>query len=259
MEKSICTFGYIPVRKDPEEQAEMVTQVLFGESYDITERIEKWCRIKLHTDGYEGWIDAKLVEKLSDKAVELWKNSPKWFVPGPFIKVVSEPEKSTHFISGGSQIVMNTADRNCFTIGTKDFCISSNYSISKPVGEITDVAYSFINVPYLWGGRNFFGLDCSGFVQIVYAIKEIQIPRDASQQVKLGTMVSFVEEAVAGDLAFFDDEEGNIVHVGMCLGKGEIIHASGRVRIDKFDHQGIFDNTTNKYTHKLRVIKRIIE
>ncbi|MCU4163741.1 NlpC/P60 family protein [Carboxylicivirga caseinilyticus] len=259
MEKSICTFGYIPIRKEPAEQSEMVSQVLFGESFDITERIDKWCRIKLHTDKYEGWIDAKLVEKLSEKSVELWEKSTKWCVPGPFIKVFSEPDKSTHYISGGSLIFMNSADRSSFTIGTKEFYISSNYNVDKPVGDISDVAHSFINVPYLWGGRNFYGLDCSGFVQVVYAIKGIQIPRDASQQVGLGNMVSFVEEAKAGDLAFFDNEEGNIVHVGMCLGRGEIIHASGRVRVDKFDHQGIFNQESNKYSHKLRVIKRIIE
>nr|WP_319399249.1 C40 family peptidase [uncultured Carboxylicivirga sp.] len=259
MEKSICTYGFIPIRKEPAEQSEMVSQILFGESYSIQERTEKWCRILLHTDKYEGWIDSKLVCKLSEKSVDLWQTSAKWCVPGPFIKIVSEPDKTTHYISGGSLIHMNAADRSSFTIGTKEFYISSNYNIDKSVGGITDVAYSFINVPYLWGGRNFFGMDCSGFVQVVYAIKGIQMPRDASKQVNIGSMVSFVEEAKAGDLAFFDNEEGKIIHVGMCLGKGQIIHASGKVRIDKFDHQGIFNNESNTYTHKLRVIKRIIE
>lgn len=258
MEKSICTFGYIPVRREPQEQAEMVSQILFGESYDVLERLEKWCRIKMHTDDYEGWIDAKLVEKLSDKAVDLWENSPKWRVPGPFIKIVSEPDKSTHYISGGSLIFLNTADRSSFTIGTREYYISSNYSTDKSVGSIADVAQSFLNVPYVWGGRNFYGMDCSGFIQVVFAIKGIDLPRDASQQVNLGHMVSFVEEARAGDIAFFDDEEGNIVHVGMCLGRGEIIHASGRVRLDKFDHQGIFDGEKRRYSHKLRVIKRVM-
>jgi len=120
------------------------------------------------------------------------------------------------------------------------------------------VAQSFLNVPYVWGGRNFYGMDCSGFIQVVFAIKGIDLPRDASQQVNLGHIVSFVEEARAGDIAFFDDEEGNIVHVGMCLGRGEIIHASGRVRMDKFDHQGIFDGEKRRYSHKLRVIKRVM-
>ncbi len=257
MEKSICTYGYIPVRKEPHEQSEMVTQILFGESFDVLESSDKWCHVKLHFDNYEGWVDIKLIKRLSEKEVELWQKSKKWVVPGPFVKIVSEPDKSTHYISGGSQIYLNSADRSSFTIGQTEYYISSNYNVDKPIGSFTDVAQSFLNVPYLWGGRNFFGLDCSGLVQVVYAIKGIQLPRDASQQVAVGQIISFVEEAEAGDIAFFDDDEGNIVHVGLCLGKGEIIHASGRVRIDKFDHQGIFDNDSKKYSHKLRVIKRV--
>lgn len=258
MEKSICTYGCIPVRREPQEQSEMITQILFGESFDVCERIEKWCKVSLHFDNYEGWVDAKLVKKLSEKEVDLWQKSKKWVVPGPFVKVVSEPDKSTHYISGGSQIFFNSADRSSFSIGSKEFYVSSTYNSDKPVGSIADVAQSFMNAPYLWGGRNFFGIDCSGFIQVVFAIVGVHLPRDASQQVSVGQIISFVEEARAGDVAFFDDEEGNIVHVGMCLGKGEIIHASGRVRIDKFDHQGIFNDDTKKYSHKLRVIKRVV-
>ncbi|MCU4174971.1 NlpC/P60 family protein [Carboxylicivirga sp. N1Y90] len=258
MEKSICTYGYIPVRKEPAEQAEMVTQILFGETFDVFEIEEQWAKVKLHTDDYEGWINSKLIKDLSIKEVERWEQAEKWKVPGPFVKVVTEPDKQTHFISGGSSIFLNTADRSSFIIGATEYYISGNQNPDKPVGSITDVALSFINVPYLWGGRNFFGLDCSGFTQLVFAILGVSIPRDASQQVNSGQIVSFVEEAVAGDMAFFDDEEGNIVHVGLCLGRGEIIHASGRVRIDKFDHQGIFNNDSKKYSHKLRVIKRVL-
>lgn len=258
MGKSICTFGYMPVRKEPLEQAEMVTQVLFGETYDILELTDKWCLIRMHTDGYEGWVDAKLVEKLSVREVEIWEQSPKWFVPAPYIKIVSEPDKTSHFISGGSQIFFNSSDRSSFTIGSREYYVSGNYNVDKEVGPISDVARCFMNVPYIWGGRNFYGMDCSGFVQVVFAIKGISLPRDASQQVNLGHMVPYVEEACAGDIAFFDDEEGNIIHVGMCLGGGKIIHASGRVKIDKFDHQGIFDVDRKQYSHKLRVIKRVM-
>ena len=101
------------------------------------------------------------------------------------------------------------------------------------------------------------GMDCSGFSQVVHRIVGNDLPRDASQQVELGDTISFVEEAQAGDLAFFDNEEGNITHVGICLGGGDIIHASGSVRIDKLDHIGIFNADKGTYSHKLRVIKRI--
>jgi len=258
MNKSICTFGFIPVRNEPSEQAEMVTQLLFGDTFDIIEENEKWSHIKMHDDNYTGWINSNLIVKLLDKEVDNWIKATKWIVPAPFVKIVSEPDKTTHLISAGSTIYLNTAERNSFTIGNKEYYISGSYSPDKPVGSIADNANALLNSPYLWGGRSFFGIDCSGLTQVVYKIAGFQLPRDASQQVELGSIVSFVEEAVLGDLAFFDNEEGNITHVGLCLGKGEIIHASGCVRIDKLDHQGIFNKETKSYSHKLRVIKRIL-
>ncbi|MBK3519613.1 C40 family peptidase [Carboxylicivirga marina] len=258
MEKSICTYGLIPVRSEATEQSEMVTQLLFGETFDVIDKLEGWCKIMIHHDGYEGWINAKLVQPLLDKEVENWMKAEKWIVPAPFIKIVSEPDKTTHLLSGGSSIFFNSSDRNSFIIGNKEYYISGNYSSSKPVASIAESASAFINAPYLWGGRSFYGIDCSGLTQNVFKIAGFQLPRDASQQVELGSIINFVEEAVLGDLAFFDNEEGAITHVGLCLGKGEIIHASGRVRIDKLDHQGIFDEESKKYSHKLRVIKRVL-
>ncbi|WP_430812865.1 MULTISPECIES: NlpC/P60 family protein [unclassified Carboxylicivirga] len=258
MEKSICTYGLIPVRADASERAEMVTQLLFGETYDILEKEGNWTRIRMHYDAYEGWIDSKLVLGLSNTEVENWQKADKWVVPSPFIKLVSEPDKTAHIISGGSSIFFNGSDRNSFSIGNKEYYLSGGYKGESPQASIADNANAFINAPYLWGGRSFYGIDCSGFTQVVYKMSGYDLPRDASQQVELGASISFVEEAALGDLAFFDDAEGRIVHVGLCLGKGDIIHASGRVRIDKLDHQGIFDDEKRTYSHKLRVIKRIV-
>ncbi|WP_439184412.1 C40 family peptidase [Carboxylicivirga taeanensis] len=258
MEKSICTYGLIPVRSEASERAEMVTQLLFGDTFDILERRTDWCKIRQHDDCYEGWINSNLLLKLSAKEVESWMCGKKWIVPSPFIKLVSEPDKTTHLISGGSAIFFNGEDTNCFTIGNKEFYLSGNSSPLKPAGSIADIAMAYMNAPYLWGGRSFYGIDCSGFTQVVFKVAGLQLPRDASQQVELGSIINFVEEAALGDLAFFDNEEGNITHVGICLGKGDIIHASGRVRVDKLDHQGIYNDESRTYTHKLRVIKRII-
>ena len=110
----------------------------------------------------------------------------------------------------------------------------------------------------MWGGRSFFGIDCSGFTQIAFKLNGFKLPRDASQQALIGTPLSFVEEAQAGDLAFFDNEEGKIIHVGIILEDAKIIHASGKVRVDKLDHYGIFNVDSKRYSHHLRVIKRVL-
>ena len=116
----------------------------------------------------------------------------------------------------------------------------------------------FLNAPYLWGGKTPFGVDCSGFTQMVYKLNGYKLMRDASQQSKQGEALSFIEESEPGDLAFFDNEEGNIIHVGIIMDDNYIIHASGKVRIDRLDHLGIYNAEINKHTHKLRVIKKII-
>lgn len=124
--------------------------------------------------------------------------------------------------------------------------------------KIVSTGFNYLNSPYLWGGRSFFGIDCSGFTQITFKLNGFKLPRDASQQANLGTPLSFVEEAQAGDLAFFDNEEGKIIHVGIILDDHKIIHASGKVRVDKLDHYGIFNVDTKKYSHHLRVIKKVL-
>lgn len=258
MTKSICTYGYIPVRHEPSEKSEMTTQILFGETYEVMGKADKWLRIKTDFDSYEGWIDAKLHVSLLDSEVESWIEAPKWVAPGPFVKIVRDTHTAPFIIPGGSSIWFNGSDLSSFVIGNNEYYLTSNYSPSKRPGSIEEIAMTFFQAPYLWGGRSFYGLDCSGFTQIVNKIYGRTIPRDASQQVELGETINFVEEAKAGDLAFFDNSEGRVTHVGICLGGGEIIHSSGSVRIDKLDHQGIFSLQKQAYTHSLRVIKRLV-
>ena len=128
----------------------------------------------------------------------------------------------------------------------------------KPKSELIKTAFMYLNAPYLWGGKTPFGIDCSGFTQMVYKLNGYHLLRDASQQASQGVPLSFIEESEPGDLAFFDNEEGNIIHVGIIMENNYIIHASGKVRIDRIDHLGIYNAETNRHTHKLRVIKKII-
>jgi cell wall-associated NlpC family hydrolase len=128
----------------------------------------------------------------------------------------------------------------------------------KSKSDLINTAYMYLNAPYLWGGKSVFGIDCSGFTQMVYKLNGYKLLRDAAQQASQGEVLSFIEESEPGDLAFFDNEEGKIIHVGIMLENNYIIHASGKVRIDRLDHLGIYNAELNRHTHRLRVIKKII-
>jgi hypothetical protein len=178
-------------------------------------------------------------------------------VPAPFVKIVKEPDSSVQILTAGSRVAFNGEDRNAFNIGPYEYYWQGKLPSRR--AEIEDTALAFLNTPYLWGGRSFFGIDCSGLVQVVFKVAGISLPRNATQQIENGTRVQFVEEAAIGDLAFFDNDNGEVTHVGICLHKGRILHASGSVRIDTLDHQGIYNHEKRCYTHHLKVIKRVID
>ncbi len=255
--ESICNQAFVAIRSEPSEKAEMVTQVLFGETFKVLEYDENWAKIQLDFDGYIGWMNSKSIASLPEREISLWKKSETWVVSPLQVKLILEPYKQSMIVAAGSSFAFNSNDRNSFVIANVEYYISSGVNMSRKNVSLQDVAMSFINTPYLWGGRTVFGIDCSGFVQTVYKILGKTLPRDASAQIEMGETINFVEEAQPGDLAFFDNAEGVISHVGLFMGKGEIIHASGKVRVDRIDHQGIFNQELKIYSHKLRVIKRI--
>jgi hypothetical protein len=257
MSYGICYLSIIPCRKEPSSTSEMVTQLLFGETYTIIEDGEDWIQIKTTFDDYICWISSKQHSKISDIDFKSLKNN---LQSSELVQVLNQLDNSFVFpITIGA--TLPNLIKGKIKIGVNNFIFegaTNDLNIKKTIKEIKETAYLFLNAPYLWGGRSPFGIDCSGFTQLVYKLNGYKLPRDASQQVDLGSPLSFVEEAEPGDLAFFDNEEGNIVHVGIVLENQQIIHASGCVRIDKFDHYGIFHSENKKYSHMLRVIKKVI-
>ncbi|MDG5800345.1 C40 family peptidase [Marinilabiliaceae bacterium ANBcel2] len=258
MKSSICQYSAIPVRCEPDERSELETQILFGEVFYRLEESGNWVRIKMDYDGYEGWIVKKLFVPVNDSEVKIWLNSEGKTISAPFATLIREPYKAMQIISGGSRIVFNGEDRNSFSIANREYYLQN--LIPERKSDLVEVAKGFLNTWYLWGGRSSFGIDCSGLTQIVFKIMGYQIPRNASQQCEQGSFVEYVEEARAGDLAFFTNgNSSSITHTGICLGKGRILHASGEVRIDHLDHKGIYSRERQSYTHQKAVIKRIIE
>lgn len=238
MNKGVCIVTVAPVRAENSDKAEIVTEILYGESADILEVNKNWTKIKMHYDGYEGWMDTKQIKPVSDEYIINRKTT---IITEDFASIMTNEGKT--LLSMGSEVEYPAvASRRSHDL---------RQSISLTAKE-------FLNIPYLWGGKSFFAVDCSGFVQLVYKIHNIKLPRDTYQQAEVGEVLSFVEESQPGDLAFFENSDGKIIHVGIMLENQKIIHASGKVRIDTLDSSGIFNQEMNKHTHKLRVIKNVL-
>ena len=249
MDYGICNLSIVPLRAEASDVSEMVSQVLYGEHFKILEIRKKWSRIRLAFDSYEGWIDNK-------QYVTIAETDYLGF------------EKKELRLSSDLVDFVTTSDNQVFSL-----CLGSNISAAKylkhhfegklisgilPKEHLIETALLYLNTPYFWGGKTPFGIDCSGFTQMVYKLNGYKLLRDASQQASQGEALSFIEESEPGDLAFFDNEEGKITHVGIIMADNYIIHAHGKVRIDRLDHSGIFNYELRNHTHKLRVIKRII-
>lgn len=250
----ICNLAIIPLRFEPSDKSEIVSQVLFGEHFEISEQLKQWYKIKLQYDDYEGWIDSKQCQIISESNFNQLSNDT-IILNADLIEYITTPTNLLIPIPLGASlsfIYNNEININNFEFeGTKVNGI-------KNKSNLINTAFLYLNAPYLWGGKTPFGIDCSGFTQMVYKLNGYKLLRDASQQALQGEALSFIEESEPGDLAFFDNEEGNIIHVGIIMENNYIIHASGKVRIDRLDHLGIYNAETNRHTHKLRVIKKII-
>jgi hypothetical protein len=251
---AICNLAIIPLRAEPSDRSEIVSQVLFGEHFEILEQQKQWSKIKLYFDRYEGWVDTKQYQIISEKNYhELSKDGS--ILNSDLVEYVTNNHNMLIPIPlGASLSFLNHDDINIENFEFEGLKVSG----IKPKSNIVSTSFMYLNAPYLWGGKTPFGIDCSGFTQMVYKLNGYNLLRDASQQSGQGEALSFIEESEPGDLAFFDNEEGNIIHVGIMMEDNYIIHASGRVRIDRLDHLGIYNAEQNRHTHRLRVIKKII-
>lgn len=261
MRYGISNLSIIALRSEPREKSEMCTQILFGEHYTILDENSKWCQVKLAFDDYEGWIDLKMVNEIDEETFLSLTSKPAFVTTDVFNIVQPIGGYSDFLIVAGSSLPDFDLNGKTFRIGNVVYSVQGN-SISFSQKEVRQViienALKYFNSPYLWGGRSPFGIDCSGFSQVLYKMAGISIPRDASKQSIIGDNLSFVEEAHPGDLAFFDNEDGAIIHVGIIWEKNKIIHSSGKVRIDNVDHFGIFNIDSGRYTHQMRLMRRII-
>ncbi|MEI7801121.1 MAG: C40 family peptidase [Bacteroidota bacterium] len=257
MSFGICPLALVPVHAEPSDKSEITSQLLFGEGFEILDAQPKWVKVQLHWDNYIGWIDASAIHPASFSDIDE-EDKNIFFCSDLAVTVNSSLGKQV--ITLGSTLPQ--FKKNEFRIGTAEFSFDGNAlntsEIEHTETAIEEHASKYLNAPYLWGGRSIWGIDCSGFTQVVFKMLGVRLRRDAYQQADQGMLVNFVDEARTGDLAFFKNEEGKIIHVGIVLSKNRIIHASGRVRIDVLDHYGIYNKEKKSYSHQLRFIKRIL-
>jgi gamma-D-glutamyl-L-lysine dipeptidyl-peptidase len=260
MRNVVCLLSAVPVRSGPSHEEEMVTQMVFGEHAAILDKQQKWSLVEISADSYQGWVYNSSVYEIPDDLAEAMAASRPEVSGSIVLMVMNNKDRQPFYISAGSLLYDYDPGTGSFRTGGQEYtCLQTPaFHKGKSVREnIATVAREFMNVPYLWGGKTPFGMDCSGFTQIVFRVFGINLPRNSRQQVDLGKPVTRVTEALAGDLAFFQNEQGRIIHTGLVTGNGQILHASGMVRIDRLDQTGIYNNLSGSYTHRLKIIKNI--
>lgn len=247
---AVCCVPVAPVKIEPDHRSEMVNQLLFGECCIITvAEKDGWIKIINQFDAYTGWCRQSHVEEID----ELQYDAAATKLTADWVNEI-DYNGSVMYLPFGSSLTANSHNNGVHYAGNVWDMASAKHNADT----IKQVAFKFLNTAYLWGGKSVFGIDCSGFTQSVYKFLNIALLRDAQQQATQGELVGFLQEAVCGDLAFFDDEDGHIIHVGILLSETEIIHAAGKVKIDKIDNAGIIDADTGVRSQRLRIIKRYV-
>ena len=250
MEYGICPLSIVPIRSHADDTTGIISQLLYGEHFKILEKRKHWSRIRVAHDHQEGWIYNKQLVSIEEndyKSLDADKN----------LKIASDIV--SHVCTENGTLIPVLLGS---TISGSDLLNHSHEGAivqgKSPKSTLAETALLYVNAPYLWGGKTPFGIDAPGLTQMVYKINGHRLNRSAEEQSKQGEPLSFIEESEPGDLAFFDDKEGIIDHVGIILEDNYIIHAHGRVRIDRLDHTGIFNVEQRTYSHQLRVIKKVI-
>jgi len=255
MNYGICPLSVVPIRSSASDRSEMVSQLLFGETVEFLQKKGSWAKIRCMWDNYIGWADVQQIKPLPLADILRYQKNYAYS-----LELIQGAMAEGHYLPITIGATLPEFDGLNFRLNGSTFTFSGQAITPDAKDQTADlilkIARRYLYAPYLWGGRSPLGIDCSGFSQIVYKLVGIPLPRDASDQVNVGESVDFIEQTQPADLAFFENKKGKISHVGILMPDNQIIHASGQVRIDKIDHFGIFNETTQKYTHKLRVIKR---
>ncbi|MGL5787831.1 MAG: NlpC/P60 family protein [Bacteroidales bacterium] len=258
---AINLTALLPLRKDADEGAEQLTQILFGELFYVVEQMDRWSKIRNVADNYEGWVDSKMITRLDQLEFTRLLHAPIFYTNEPVVDAVSGEEIIK--LPMGAFLRGYDPESGLFSVDHLQYKVSPNLVSEAPaeknVNYLMSIAYKFKNAPYLWGGKSIFGLDCSGLTQISCRLSGIILPRDARQQIQHGQVINTLEEAHTGDLLFFATSDNKVKHVGIYVHPGKLLHASGYVHEDQIDESGNILSEITTYVHyHLAGIRRFI-
>ncbi len=253
MEYGICILGIVPLRAEPKDQSEIISQVLFGQHFKIIETKSKWIKIELSYDHYVGWVCSKQFQEISHEDYDNFSLNNFPIVEDVFSSILDLQTNEKIPVSMGA--LLPYYQQGNIRIRNKKYKYKGKVS-STSFNDVLKYANQLLNAPYLWGGKSILGIDCSGFTQLVYQLCGISLPRDAYQQAEFGDNVESIDDVLEGDLVFFINANQKINHVGIALNKKLIIHASGKVRIDQVTKNGIINSESKSLSHKFHSIKR---
>lgn len=246
------------MRAEPSHKAEQASQLLFGDHYEALEvsKDGKWLHIAVYYDQSEGWIDARQHHAITREHYEYINRADFKITTDLATSILYN--KSPLLILIGSIIPIS---------GSELFKMEEQFAFngdSKSLGLKRDAeflkvtAQKYLNAPFQWGGKNPFGLDASGFVQMTFKICGYRLGRTLLEQSRHGREVKSFPDALPGDLAFFTPKGEKGIHAGIFLERDKIIHASGKVRTDYINEEGILNLETKVYSHYLSGIRRIL-
>lgn len=258
MQFGICPLSTVAIRNSSSHKSEMISQLLFGEMVEVLEQKgRQWMRVRCQEDNFVGWVATQQLEEITPSEFEAYLKQYAFV-----LDLVHPAQKDDAFIPLSLGARLPNFDGMRFTIGPHSYSFTGQAVFPEDITAqpqlILKIARRYLHAPMLWGGRSPFGLDSAGLVQVVYRLAGKQLPREAFQQVLQGESVDFVEQAQAGDLAFFENQAGRITHTGILFPENQILHVYGRARMDRVDHYGIYNDELKRYTHRLRIVKRVL-
>lgn len=254
----VCPLSVVPIRSSASDKSEMVSQLLFGELFEVLEtKGRKWWKIRCENDNYVGWIVSHQVKPVTPSEYEQYRSSFAYN-----LELMQAVMADDHFLPITLGARLPNFDGMRFYLGEAVYTFSGQAVFPEDIeinaGFIIKLARRYLQAPFLWGGRSPFGIDSSGLIQVVFQMAGVSMPREPQQQLETGKAVDFIEQTLPGDLAFFENRKGRIAHVGLILPEGGLLHVHGKVRIDRVDHYGVYNLEEGRYTHRLRLVKRLL-